>query len=731
MYRLRLSFGRKDIRHRHQKTHSGIASPLEIQENSIDSVGNDSNESPSTSQHSSITKPTQEMTSTDQDLPNGLSTHTFTEVDIASQLMSHYITQGYDDQERAPVSVPCDYEDTSAPDQYTEQPTPHLSHNICNDVSQGETGSPTSNDMDNYPFKCGQLGCGHAFSDEAHQHQHQNKCKLVLEVLDWRKSMTENWTTEEQANSRRIVLFHRIQTYSQVKAICQPVSIKERIINYICISCIWWAEKGECYVTSVDIIRLLEQLIVPSNCFSVKEKNLIHFHKTKPDTQEFFKIIMGFSDPKALSTGEDVKVFPWENLDSALENIIRSYMVLSRLTATAPNAGSGQRELATPEIETLTDDYPNTLCVTPLQDPMPPEGNAHQDGSQSRHVSVCQLPTQKNFPTLTSNVQLDSNSEHARTHGESTPRAKADKKKKGQRNNVVLVCPFCMKTFNGRHRKRNHERHWRTHTRERPYKCMWESCGKHYSRPDHMKRHANMCDHKSVALVTNDGVSESTSKFPNRGQLAPDSNPPSLQNELDLPGTLIQDGSDTEIVEDEIVLTIPIRRLRNKREASKLSAKIDDWGHTIADGTITIYNKNTLLTNFDRGTQHDIPGRDLCPEVQNVDITQQEDEAEAEHIDIKRRIRAATQRNTSCSENTDAQQCRCHEETHSTIDKLQSILPESKGLDLIRISAHELKNILEMAQDILCKPINHIKVFLVSRQGLGAHRDLRHNRGTP
>ncbi|ENH66683.1 hypothetical protein FOC1_g10001056, partial [Fusarium oxysporum f. sp. cubense race 1] len=233
------------------------------------------------------------------------------------------------------------------------------------------------------------------------------------------------------------------------------------------------------------------------------------------------------------------------------------------------------------------------------------------------------------------------------------------------------------------------------------------------------------------------------SAFPHQARPAPDSNPPSLQNELDLSGTLIQNESDTEIVEDEIVVCLRQEKDQHKHNApglsldkqtdgvddtyqntkeqargSKLSAKIDDWGHTIADGKITIYNKNTLLTNFDRGTQRE------------EDITQQEDEAEAEHIDIKRRIRPTSQRNTSCSGN-DAQQCKCHEETYSTIDGLQRILPESKGLDLIRISAHELKNILEMAQDILSKPIDHIKVFLASCQGSGAHRDPRHNRGTP
>ncbi|KAH7228596.1 uncharacterized protein BKA55DRAFT_599093 [Fusarium redolens] len=673
------------------------------------------------------------MTSADQDLPNGLSIHTFTEVDFASQLLSHYITQDYDGQERAPVSVPRDYENTCAPGQYTEQPTPLVSHNICNDVSQGETGSPTSTDIDNYPFKCGQLGCGYAFSGKDDQLKHIKKCKLVLKILDWRKSV-ENWTPEEQANRRRIVLFHRTQIESKVEAICQPVSIKERIINCICISCIWWAEKGECYVTSVDIIHLLEQLIVAPSCFRVEEKNRIHFYKTKPDTQKFFKIIMGFPDPKPLSIGEDVKVFPWENLDSALEKIIRSYTVLSSLTAPDPDAGSGQRELATPEtrdtpeIETLTDDYPNTYHVTPLHDPTLPEGfYAHQDGSQlpmeelqPRHVSVCQLPGQKNSPidpALTSNVQLDSNSELARTHRESTPRAKATKKKKGQRNKVVLSCSFCTKTFSGRHRKREHERHQRTHTRERPYICKWKSCGKRYPRPDHMTRHAKICRHKPAALVTNDGVSESPSKFPHRGRPTPDSNPPSLQNELDLPGTLIQDESDSEPAEDEIVVclrpeqdhhkqnapTLPLDKhidgvddtyqdTEEKARGSKLSVTYDndDWGYAIADGKITIYYKNTLLTNFDRGIQHEVPG----------DIKQQQEGgAEAEQIHIKRRTRAMTQRNISFSENTDAQQCR--EETHATIDELQKMLPESKGLDLSRISVCELDDILKAVWEVL------------------------------
>ncbi|EXK23677.1 hypothetical protein FOMG_19560 [Fusarium oxysporum f. sp. melonis 26406] len=99
----------------------------------------------------------------------------------------------------------------------------------------------------------------------------------------------------------------------------------------------WWPEKGECYVISVDTLHRLEQLIAAPNRFSVEEKNRIRrnlegFHpqtvsKAKPDSEEFFKIIMGFPNPKRHNIEKDVKVFPWKILESALQKIIGKYSV--------------------------------------------------------------------------------------------------------------------------------------------------------------------------------------------------------------------------------------------------------------------------------------------------------------------------------------------------------------------------------------------------------------------
>ncbi|KAK3080907.1 hypothetical protein LTS18_012046, partial [Coniosporium uncinatum] len=113
--------------------------------------------------------------------------------------------------------------------------------------------------------------------------------------------------------------------------------------NSICISCIWWEEKEETYVTSVDTIYLLESLIGVR--FTVEEKNRIRRNlegfrpltvsKAKADSEEFFKVIMGFPNPKPRNIEKDVKVFPWKILPHALKKIVGKYSASYSSTAGA------------------------------------------------------------------------------------------------------------------------------------------------------------------------------------------------------------------------------------------------------------------------------------------------------------------------------------------------------------------------------------------------------------
>jgi len=117
--------------------------------------------------------------------------------------------------------------------------------------------------------------------------------------------------------------------------------LDDRPPNSICISCIFWEDKNECFVTSVDTIYLLEQLVAAR--FTVEEKNRIRRNlegfrpltvsKAKPDSEEFFKLIMGFPSPKPRNIEKDVKVFPWKILVHALKKIIGKYVCMIRLKA--------------------------------------------------------------------------------------------------------------------------------------------------------------------------------------------------------------------------------------------------------------------------------------------------------------------------------------------------------------------------------------------------------------
>ncbi|KAF9892161.1 hypothetical protein FE257_002567 [Aspergillus nanangensis] len=167
--------------------------------------------------------------------------------------------------------------------------------------------------------------------------------KAVLKLNGDLDSMTQNWTPEEQDVKRRLVQFTRFQSGSTIHADFKPVTPEERAPNSICISCIYWDGKDDCFVTSVDTIYLLESLVGVR--FTVEEKNRIRRNlegfrpltvsKAKIDSEEFFKIIMGFPAPKPRNIEKDVKVFPWKILSHALKKIIGKYSASYSSTASA------------------------------------------------------------------------------------------------------------------------------------------------------------------------------------------------------------------------------------------------------------------------------------------------------------------------------------------------------------------------------------------------------------
>jgi hypothetical protein len=158
--------------------------------------------------------------------------------------------------------------------------------------------------------------------------------KAILKIEGDLDKMVEDWSQEEIDAKRRLVQFERSQHGSTISTTFAPVTPEARPTRSICVSCIWWEEKDEYYITSVDTIYLLEQLV--NVRFTVEEKNRIRRNlegfrpltvsKAKADSEEFFKIIMGFPVPKPRNIEKDVKVFAWKILSHALKKIISKYV---------------------------------------------------------------------------------------------------------------------------------------------------------------------------------------------------------------------------------------------------------------------------------------------------------------------------------------------------------------------------------------------------------------------
>ncbi|KAK4046942.1 hypothetical protein OIV83_005733 [Microbotryomycetes sp. JL201] len=168
--------------------------------------------------------------------------------------------------------------------------------------------------------------------------------KAVLKLHGDLNQMAMGWSNEEWTNRRRLIQFWRQQEGNVINASFRPIAQEEYVPNTIVVSCIFRDEWNECFVTSVDTIYLLEALVGVR--FSVEEKNRIRRNlegfkpmtvsKTKADSEPFFKLIMGFPNPKPRNIEKDVKVFQWKVLSSALEKIIGKY------SATYLGPASGQ-----------------------------------------------------------------------------------------------------------------------------------------------------------------------------------------------------------------------------------------------------------------------------------------------------------------------------------------------------------------------------------------------------
>ncbi|KAK7472868.1 hypothetical protein VKT23_000976 [Stygiomarasmius scandens] len=188
----------------------------------------------------------------------------------------------------------------------------------------------------------------------------------ILQLITPLDSVCQNWDQAEITAGRRLVRFNKVQDGRKLILSCTPISQEDYVESDSVISCIYRDDLEACFVTSVDIIYLLERLT--NDEFPVEEKNRIRRNleglrpttvsKHKPGSEAFFQKIMEFPDPKPRNIEKDLKVFDWSLLGQALDKILSKYSVY---TSSSPTDST----ISLPAEPT---DDPNSLCHVPTPD---------------------------------------------------------------------------------------------------------------------------------------------------------------------------------------------------------------------------------------------------------------------------------------------------------------------------------------------------------------------------
>ncbi|KAI7854913.1 hypothetical protein BDC45DRAFT_439900 [Circinella umbellata] len=160
--------------------------------------------------------------------------------------------------------------------------------------------------------------------------------------LDFEGDLSEmqyEWAQDEWAQRRRLVQFWRSEKNNRIVCGFQPVAQEahggqmNQIPGLCIVSCVYWETRQDYFITSVDLINLLQ--FVMDISLSMEEKNRIRRNlegfkpvtvsKGRPDTADFFRLIMNFPNPKPRNIEKDIKVFEWSALPYALKKIVTKY----------------------------------------------------------------------------------------------------------------------------------------------------------------------------------------------------------------------------------------------------------------------------------------------------------------------------------------------------------------------------------------------------------------------
>ncbi|KAJ3369992.1 hypothetical protein GGF31_004843 [Allomyces arbusculus] len=161
--------------------------------------------------------------------------------------------------------------------------------------------------------------------------------------LHWRvefaqdfSTVTRHWTAREKTHlKRRLVTLHVARDPVRGKisvsyTLTAPQNVDPRAIT---VSCIYWARANAYFLTSVDFIYAMENILAAP--FSVEEKNRIRRNmetfrpitvaKGRAESADFFRTIMQFGDPKPRKIEKDVKVFRWDIFPDAIRKIVEKW----------------------------------------------------------------------------------------------------------------------------------------------------------------------------------------------------------------------------------------------------------------------------------------------------------------------------------------------------------------------------------------------------------------------